>query len=228
MKKNFSRTLFFLAATSLIFLLSGCKANMITKLNADGSGTFAQEIGFTAEEISSLSSMGTEGSICTSTESEMTNMPANAVRREEKRGEETWCIYESPFGSLEELKSIYGSTDVLVNDISLVNGKIHYDITLDMSGDSGTSLSVIQMKWIVEMPGTVSNHNADEVSGSTLTWNLVAGPNLNMYADSSTGGNMTWWIIAGIGALCLCLVVIILVVAVVFFVSRNKKKAQGS
>jgi hypothetical protein len=229
MQKNLSRILFFLIAISSILFLSGCKANIITRINPDGSGTFVEEIGFTAEEVSSLNSMGTSGtSFCSSTESEMSSMPANTVMSEETRGDETWCIFEAPFATLEELKSAYGSTDIVINDISLANGKIRYDIGLDMStGDFGsTTYGLLDMKWIVEMPGKVSNHNADEINGSTLTWTLTPGENLNMVAESSTSSATIWWIIGGMAVLCLCLLVILAVGLVIFFVVRKNKKAQ--
>ncbi len=230
MKRIFTRITFYLIAVCTLFLLSSCKANMITSIEADGSGVYAQEIGFTAEEINSLNSMGSETDICDSTQSDMSDMPANTVMREEKRGDETWCIFESPFVSLNELKSIYGNTDIVINDISLVDDNFYYDISLDMTGgDFGSALAMLNLKWIVEMPGKVSSHNADVVDGSTLTWNLIPGNNINIHAESKNGGLSSFsskYLLIGIVLLCLCIMMLVFIALVVFFVVRRSKKNQ--
>jgi hypothetical protein len=225
MKKSITRILFVVVSVAAVFLLSGCKANLITKINNDGSGLFTQEIGFTAEEVSTLSGLGSGGDLCTSTVTQMNDLPNNPEMRQETRGDETWCIFEVPFATLEDLITIYKSSDTSINDISLVDGKLHYDITMDLSNETSMT-APIQMKWILTMPGKVSNHNADEVSGSTLTWNLPTGQAVNMYADSSTGGLFSnTYILIGIGLLCLCILMVLVIGGVVFFVvSRNKKK----
>ena len=226
----FSRITFYLVAVFTLFLLSSCKANMITSIDPDGSGLYAQEIGFTVEEMNSLNSMGSETGICDSTQSDMSDMPSNTVMHEEKRGEETWCIFESPFVSLNELKSIYGNTDIVINDISLVDDNFNYDISLDLTGgDFGSALGMINMKWIVEMPGRVSSHNADEADGSTLTWNLTPGNMINIQAESTNGGLpsfSTKYLLIGIVLLCLCILMLLFIALLVFFVVRRNKKDQ--
>ncbi len=230
MKRIFSRITFYLVAVCTLFLLSSCKANMITSIDPDGSGLYAQEIGFTVEEMNSLNSMGSETGICDSTQSDMSDMPSNTVMHEEKRGEETWCIFESPFVSLNELKSIYGNTDIVINDISLVDDNFNYDISLDLTGgDFGSALGMINMKWIVEMPGRVSSHNADEADGSTLTWNLTPGNMINIQAESTNGGLpsfSTKYLLIGIVLLCLCILMLLFIALLVFFVVRRNKKDQ--
>lgn len=227
MNRTSTRISLFLIAICTLFLLSSCKANMITSIKSDGSGLYSQEIGFTADEISSLSSMGSETSICDSTKSDMSSMPANTVMREEVRGDETWCVFEASFSSLDELKSIYGSSDIVINDISLVDNNINYDVTLDMTGgDFGSALSMLNMKWIVEMPGKVSNHNADEVDGSTLTWNLTTGDEINIHAESKNGGLSSFsseYLLIGIGLLCLCILILVIIAVVIFLVVRKNK-----
>jgi len=230
MKRTFTRISFYFIAICILFLLTSCSANLITSIESDGSGLYTQEVGFTAEEISSLSSLGTETSICDSTQSDMSDMPANTVMREEKRGEETWCIFEAPFSSLDELKSIYGSTDITINDISLNDKKFSYDVSLDMSGgDFNSALGMINMKWIVEMPGNVTDNNADEAKGSTLTWNLIPGTDVNIHAESSVGGLSSIrseYILIGIAVLCLCILMLVIMAVVVFLVVRRNKTKQ--
>jgi len=233
MLKNTTRISLFFIAIFTLFLLSSCKANMITDIKSDGSGLYTQEIGFTADEINSINSMGGGTSLCDSTQSDLSSMPANTTKREEKRGDETWCVFEAPFTSLDELRSFYGNSDIVINDISLVDNVYNYDVTLDTGGsDFSSSFGMINMKWIVKMPGKVTNHNADEVDGSKLTWNLAYGQTIHIYAESKKSvfpsiSNTT--ILIGLGLLCLCILMLVLIVVVVFLLVRKNKanKAVG-
>lgn len=225
MKQKFSNFQFFLLAVTAALVLSGCKANVITKINSDGSGNFKQEIGFTAEEMTSLSSLGSGSDFCATMGSD--NSVTGASINQEKRGDETWCVFDTPYSSLDELKTLYSSADATVNDISINNDKLLYDVTVNMSGTNATA-GLLQTKWIVIMPGKVSNHNANEISGSTLTWNLTLGQDMNLRAESSTKGglNSRWTIILVVGLMCLCMVVLLVIGVVIFIVVRNNKKKQ--
>jgi hypothetical protein len=226
MNKRPSRILFSIGLLAVILLSTGCKANLITKINDNGSGVFTQEVGFSADEIATLSGLGNETDICGNAGSQMENLPTNPKMRQETRGDETWCISDVPFVSLNELATMYTGTELLVNDISITDGNIHYDITMDLTSDASQMTGPIQMKWILILPGRVSDHNADEISGSTLTWNLTPGQEINMFAEgSSKGGLSPWWIAGGIGLLCLCILVLVIIAVVVIVVlNRNKKK----
>jgi uncharacterized protein YceK len=226
MKQKLSLIKFFLLAVTAALILSGCKANVITKINTDGSGNFKQEIGFTAEEMTTLSSLGSGSDFCATMGSE--NSVTGASISQEIRGDETWCIFDTPFSTLDELNTLYSSADTSVNDISINNDNLHYEVTVNMSGTNATA-GLLQTKWIVTMPGKVSNHNANEISGSTLTWDLTLGQDMNLIADSSTKGglNNTWTIVLVVGLLCLCLVVIMIIGVVIFLVVRKNKKKQA-
>lgn len=215
-----SRFWLVLVLSIAILLLSACKANFVTELKADGSGTFKQEMGFTPDEVSSMS-LGGESDFCSGVDTQTSELPPNTTVTKEQRGEETWCVFASPFGSLTELKTIYGSMDIVINQLDISGSKVTYDITLDMSGDSGM-MGPMEIKWIVTMPGSVQSHNADEVDGRTLTWNLETGAQNHIQATSSSSNN-TWWIIGGIALVCLCFLGLVVIGVVVFLVLRKKK-----
>lgn len=228
MKQMNSIFKYFVLGIAAILVLSGCKANVITKINSDGSGKFTQEVGFTAQEMTTLSSFGTGSDFCTNMGGN--NSISGSSVSQEKRGDEVWCIFDTSFSTLEELKSLYSEADTTANDINITDGQLHYDVTVNMSGANATA-GLLQTKWILVMPGAVTNHNADEVKGTTLTWDLTTGENSNLLADSSTKGGLTanWRLLLGIGLLCLCmLVLLVIVVVVVFLVVRNNKKKQAS
>jgi len=226
MKKKLSLVQLLILTITAALLLSGCKANLITKIKSDGSGNFTQEIGFTAEEMTTLNSFGSGSDFCTNMGS--SNSLSGATVNQEKRGDETWCLFETPFATLDELKTLYSSSDTIVNDLSISDGKLHYDVTINMTGTNATT-GLLQTKWILTMPGKVSNHNADEVSGTTLTWNLKPGQDSNLLADSSTKGGISSnsTILIVVGLLCLCLVMIVIIGVVIFLVVRNNKKKQA-
>jgi hypothetical protein len=80
------------------------------------------------------------------------------------------------------------------------------------------------------MPGSISDHNASEKSGNTLTWSLPSSGDFNAQATSKlgAGGNAIWWVV-GIGSACLCmLLVVAVIVLIIVLVSRNKKKSAAN
>jgi hypothetical protein len=222
---------FFLIAllVALAVLLSACQVNIITEIDKDGSGTYIQEIGFQGDEAS-MAGLGDSGDdFCAQQNTDL--LPGTTIRQETRNEDETWCIYETPFASLDELRTYYSATDTWINDLSIQDGVLTYDIALDMSGDSGAPMGA-DMYWIVEMPGNVTNHNADEQDGNTLKWNLLLGAENNIYAVSevgglSLGGNTVWYILGGGAVLCLCCILPITIAVVVFVLVRRKKGQDG-
>jgi hypothetical protein len=155
--------------------------------------------------------------------------PGTSVRQETRNGDETWCSYQSPFTSLDDLVSLYGTSGTTINQVSLDGNRLTYDLSLDLGSDTDLTSDVI-VNWIVTMPGKVVETNADDRQGNTLTWNLVNGEVNHIRAVSDTssgldfGGNNLYYIIAGL-CLCLCVIVVIIVAVVLFFVLRRKKNA---
>jgi hypothetical protein len=218
-----------LVVTALV--LSACQVNFITDIKDNGSGVYTQEIGFQADEAS-MAGLDTSGeNFCADQNQELP--PGTTIREETRNGDETWCIFETSFATLEDLKTIYATTDMTINDISMTDGKLSYDVSLDLSTDTSGMATGASIYWTVTMPGSVIETNATERDGSTLKWTLVSGQVNNMRAVSNTGGldlgGDTLWYIIGAAALCLCLIVIIVVVVVVILlVRRNKKKAASA
>jgi len=224
-----NRKLIFIALiTTLALLLSACKVNFLTEIKSNGSGIYTQEIGFQGDEASmaGLSSAGQD--FCASQNQEIP--PGTSIRQETRNETETWCIYETEFASLDELKSIYGTTDTVINNISLADGQLTYDITLDLSGDSNAPMGA-EMNWILTMPGNVTEHNATSQDGNTLTWQLLGGAANNIRAVSQVGffsSNTLWYILGGGGFLVLCCFLPLVVGGVVFFLVRRKKASPAA
>ncbi len=214
-------------------MLSACKVNFITDIKSDGSGTYTQELGFTKDEASmaGLSGESSGKEFCTSANSQSggSELPPGTVVSQEERGDgEIWCIFKTPFTSLDNLRTVYATSDLQINQLSLTDGKVVYDVSLDMSGE-GSDIPMGEIYWIVPIPGSVTAHNATEVKGNTLKWKMTMGEKNNMRAESQAGGfnfgggETLWYVLGGVAFLCLCCFVPLVIVGVVFFLMRRKK-----
>jgi hypothetical protein len=80
----------------------------------------------------------------------------------------------------------------------------------------------LNMYWQVVTPGRVIEHNADEVDGDVLTWNLDPSGTANLQVRSNVGGG-------GFNPLLIVVLVVALVVVVgaVFLLARRKPEVPG-
>lgn len=229
MKNRLSQFPLIVMFVAITLLLSACQINFMTEIKNDGAGSYTQEIGFQGDEASMAGLTEGDESFCTSQNSELP--PGTTIRQETRNENETWCIYETAFNSLENLRAIYGSTDMLTNDISLVDGTLTYDITLDLSGDSSSAPAGADIFWNVSMPGKIVENNATDQDGNNLKWKLALGQANNIRAVSNVGGlntgsNTTWYIV-GAASLCLCGLVVLVIGGVVIFLVLRKKKVAA-
>jgi hypothetical protein len=225
MKYKFSLVLVMILAA---LLLSACKAQITTSVKKDGSGEIAIEMGFTADEVKTIQSMGGSSDTCGFAD-QQGQLPPGATTHQEQRGDETWCIATEPFTDLDALRALYNDmSGVTINQLDLADGKFVYDVTADLSGGDQAQTAPFDISWIVAMPGGAGNNNADSASGSTLTWKLTPGESRTLHAESDLNAGLfgSNWMYIGGGALlcCLCLLVIIVIVVVVVLVTRRKKQ----
>jgi hypothetical protein len=208
-------------------LLSACKAQITTSVKKDGSGEVAIEMGFTADEVKTIQSMGGSSDTCGFAD-QQGQLPPGATTRQEQRGDETWCVATESFTDLDALRTLYKDmSGVTINQLDLVDGKFVYDVTVDLTGGDQTQ-TTFDISWILVMPGAAGNNNADSTSGSTLTWKLTPGESRTLHAESDLNAGFfgSNWMYIGGGVLlcCLCLLVIIVIVVVVLQVTRRKKQ----
>jgi hypothetical protein len=208
-------------------LASACSFQIGTVIKDDSSGNMRVEMGYTADEKSLLESFDSgSDDLCaqmqSESESDTSDLPPDAKFFQEQRGDETVCGVLVPFDNLDELRSVYKDMDTAVNQLSLEDGQLVYDVTVDT-----TSMDVggfpIDISWQLSVPGRVGDNNANKVEGNTLTWDLPSGQMVHIHAESSATPNWMWWAI-GIGAACLCLVLLVTVSVVIFFLIRRNKK----
>jgi hypothetical protein len=209
----------------VLIFLAGCTIEYRTDINKGGAGQMSMAVGFTGEEASSLTDLtgGSTANICQEMWSESnSDFPANAVIRQEQRGDETYCLVEFSYANLQELRTDYENMGITVNRLEILENRFYYDVSIDM-GESDTLGFPVNMTWVVTMPGTVGTNNATTVSGQTLTWNLAVGQVNSMRAESAVGSNWLWWVLGGLGCLCLLVVVIAAIIGIVLYLRKKKK-----
>jgi len=222
-KKRILLTAFFILTT---LLLTACKINVITDIKSDGTGAYIQEVGIVTSDLSDLGM-----DVATFCDEMGKEIPAGMSARQETRDKETWCIFETQFYSLEELEKLYAETETRINQISMTEDEFIYDISLDMTGEENSLPGItLNANWIVKMPGRVTESNASEQNGNTLTWKLQIGQENNIRAVSKLGGpdfggDWLGYVLGGGAFLCLCCFVPLVIGGLVFFFVRKKKAA---
>jgi hypothetical protein len=239
MKTKFSLIVAFVIFT---LLLTACSISITTKVNADGSGELGFAYKFTKDDLSQLSTMGLNGdTICTDLQSQGgTDMPADFNFKQEKHGDETWCVGAKTFTDLESLKSEISGEGFTISTMEITDGKFVFDGVADMSSaDTGGMPLSITINYDLTAPGKIDQKasNADKYDGNTATWELALGGSKPMHLESSTkgggggggdsvinkkvGGVPVWGIVV---AVCCCLLLVVIIVVVVFFVMKRKPK----
>ena len=216
----------------IALLLSACQINMVTEINKEGAGVYRNEFGFTAEDEAALAEF--DSSLDDFCNDVGEDMPEGATFYKETRNkDETWCVFESRFDSIDGLKSIYGETETRINQLDLTEGQLTYDLSLDLSGDENPELTQTKISWVVKMPGKILESNATEQNGNTLTWTLTPGKQNDIRAVSEVGGinlggDWIWYLLGGGAFLCLCCFVPLIIAGAAFFLIRRKKTSEIS
>ena len=203
-----------LAFFGLALLLSACRveSNIILDINEDGSATVGAEVGFDEEMLDLVSQGGTDPSDIIG---ELPDLGGVGVERIERvEGEMTFfgATTEVEDLSTYDFEGFQGETfSEFLYEFDDQSASLTAQVDATGFGDLGgeelpidpaqITGDIFSARVLVSMPGTVTEHNADEVSGDgTLIWNLPLTGTVNIFA-SSTFGNTTpswiWFIVGG-------------------------------
>lgn len=232
-----------LLLVAMTLLLAACTVRTVTDVKANGSGSFTMEFGFTDAELTSMEQLGatsdSSAGICNMGQSMGTDMPADIIFEEVKRGDTTWCTYTKSFNNLAEMKTYFeeNMTGMTVNRLEIADNKFYYDVNPGNTSsmpDSSQLPITMKYEWILEVPGTVGANNATKVVGQTLTWDLTASNMPDRFtAESALGGgglfglDQTTLIIIAVGVGCCVFAAIAILVVAVILISRRKKKTAA-
>jgi hypothetical protein len=227
----------------LALLLAACTFQFNTRVEEDGAGALRTEIGFDFLDQQGLSGLGlSPEEFCRDLQTGE-GLPVDAPVTVEERGSEVWCIVTFPFQDLAELQEIYANMGgVVVNELSLTDSEFVYDVDLEFTGTEAGDLELpevpITFRWQVTLPGAITDHNADEADGNTLSWEMSLGQAVNARARSDLTREpvtpllpgqprlgRTELILLGLLSLCCCTALVGALGAGAFFVLRRRKPA---
>lgn len=236
------KTPIFLLIGAAALVLAGCRieTNILLEVEEDGSGVFSFEFGMDEEFRDLVGSTGGElGDL-------NTQLPdiegSSAYEREE--GEMSFSGVRIEFDDIDEINELMkqSSDDFaeftsfsfdLTEDGAVFDANISSEAPQDL-GDLGIDPSALtgdffSASFMLSMPGTVTEHNADEVlTDGTLRWDLpIFGGASNYHAESSFGGSGFPWLPVLIG-LVILLGVIAMVVAVVLGKKQEKQAVSDA
>ena len=239
MKTKFSLLAVFVIVS---MLLTACSISIITKVNADGTGELGFAYKFTKDDLSALSGYGMSGdTICTDMQTQGSGtMPEDFVFKQEKHGDETWCVGAKKFDNLDDLKTEISGEGFTINTMEINDGKFVFDAVADMSSTDTTEMPLsITINYDLTAPGKIDKVKSDKeakdlvkIDGNTMSWTLSLSKSTSMHLESSTTGgggggggggfSFKWWY--GAILACCCLLILIIVGVVVFFVMKKKPK----
>jgi len=236
------RTLLLFAA-ALTLLLSACKVevNQSLAVNEDGSGTFSAEVGFDEDFQELMAGFGEGEFDLDSGFGGATEFPGGETY-ERTDGEFSYFGASLEFDDIEELEAFFDEAGA--NELALES------FSFDLDDDGATMRAVIaaedlagqegglpfegfdpsqitddffSVNYIVAMPGTVTEHNADEVlTDGSLRWSIpITGDSLEAFAASDFGATSLWWIWLIVG-----LVLIVGLAALIGALIGSRKASQ--
>jgi hypothetical protein len=198
-------------------VLTACKAesNIIIDIEEDGSATVSAEIGFDEEMLGLLSQSGGDPEDIFSEE-----LPPDAEGFEAYSRTDGDMTYYGFSGEIDDLEnntfldlgqdfaadfaefSYTTDEDTATLSASIASADIGGglgDLPIDPTDITG---DIFSANLIVSMPGSVVEHNADEVrNDGSLVWNIPLTGSIDVFAESNTGSGTSawvWWLLLGV------------------------------
>lgn len=231
------KLLLLIAGIALLTVACRAEMNVIVNINEDQSGTVAFEFGLDEEFLGIIESTG--GSVDDLFgELDLGTGEGEATVRTE--GDMTFTGVTKEFTdvneAMDELTGVSDSEDPLFQDFSFTMDDKTAELTARISapeedlGDIGLDPSaltgdVFSANFILGLPGTVVEHNADDVlADGRLRWDLpILGGEKDIYAKSEFGSSNLWWLWIVLGAVLV--VGVAAIVAAIVLGKRQSKQA---
>jgi hypothetical protein len=231
------KLLLLIAGIALLTVACRAEMNVIVNINEDQSGTVAFEFGLDEEFLGIIESTGgsvddlfgeldlgtDEGEATVRTEGDMT---FTGVTKE----------FTDVNEAMDELTGVSDSEDPLFQDFSFTMDDKTAELTAKISapeedlGDIGLDPSALtgdlfSANFILGLPGTVVEHNADDVlADGRLRWDLpILGGEKDIYAKSEFGSSNLWWLWIVLGVVLV--VGVAAIVAAIVLGKRQSKQA---
>jgi hypothetical protein len=235
------RLVLLIAGIALLAVACRAEVNVLVDINEDRSGTAAFEFGLDEEFLGLIeSSGGTVDDLF----GELDLGADEGVATVRTEGDMTFTGVTKDFTdvneAMDELTGVIGSEDPLFQDFSFTMDDEMAELTAKVStpeealGDAPFDASaltgdVFAANFILGMPGTVVEHNADEVlADGRLRWDLpILGGDKDIYAKSEFGSSSLWWLWIVLGVV-LVLGVVAIIAAVVLGKRQSKQAVSDA
>jgi len=239
-----------LLAAVLALATTACRieTNAAIDINADQSGSLAIEIGFDEAAATALGAAGLPTSGDALAAGAGLDEAEGAEVTTENRGDMEFVVITVPLddvtqagGALSQAANSPLSTlDIEFTDDSVAvtaSGSLNEAFS-DMGGtegieqmlppdQAGSLAEAFTSNVRITFPGSIVEHNADSVDGTTLTWNVPFNGAVDIQAESllsgggaDDGGGFPIWV--------LVLIVVVVIGAVAFFVLRGRSPAPAA
>ncbi len=231
------KLLLLIAGIALLTVACRAEMNVIVDINEDRSATAAFEFGLDEEFRELIES--NDGSVDDLFE-EFDFGAEGGVGTTRTEGDMTFTGFVKEFAdvdtAMDDLTGVTDSEDPLFQDFSFTMDDKTAELTAGISaseedfGDIGLDASgmtddIFSANFILGMPGTIVEHNADEVlADGRLRWDLpILGGDKDIYAKSEFGGSsLLWlWIVLGV----VLVVGVIAIIAAIVLGKRQSKQA---
>jgi hypothetical protein len=232
------RIILLLAGIALLTVACKAEVNVLVDINEDRSGTVAFEFGLDDELRGLLESSGgsaddlfgeldldvaTEGGTVTErTEGDMTYTGATNDFEDISQVMTDLVGETSDEGVFTDFSFVMDDESAALSATASSEEQDMGDLGLDPSTLTG---DVFSANFILGMPGSVVEHNADEVlSDGRLKWTLpILGGTKTFVAKSEFGGSSLWWLWIVLGVVLV--VGVIAIIAAVVLGRRQEKQA---
>jgi len=217
----------------MALVLTACRieSNVGLDISEDGSATLTVEIGFDDEFLALLSS---QGDISQDDFLDGFLSDADGAFTERKDGDMNYYAVTTDIADLStwdaevDTAGFSSFTYIFDDEGAVLTANLVADEGDDLGGEFGFDPSeftgdFISANLIVRMPGTVTEHNADEVRDGALVWNLGLTGATAVSASSSFGGSGFPWVLVLIVAV---LSVALIAGLVALVVSRRENEKQ--
>mgnify|MGYP001816692056 FL=1 len=232
------RIILLLAGIALLTVACKAEVNVLVDINEDRSGTVAFEFGLDDELRGLLESSGGSADDLFG-ELDLAVATEGGTVTERTEGDMTYTGATNDFEDISQVMTdLVGETsdEGVFTDFSFVMDDESAALSATASseeqdmGDLGLDPStltgdVFSANFILGMPGSVVEHNADEVlSDGRLKWTLpILGGTKTFVAKSEFGGSSLWWLWIVLGVVLV--VGVIAIIAAVVLGRRQEKQA---
>jgi hypothetical protein len=200
----------------LALVTTACQIRVDTSVTvrADESGTFAMEIGLDEEFRQLAEQEGGGFDLSEGTENLPTGWQVETFVDGEFEGSRistefsSFAELDAKLTALSQSSESEGSPEELIDNLEFSRDGEDISFRAQLTqleeglvGDSGGELgfegmdptqllqSLFQIRFLVTLPGTINDHNADTIDGNTLIWNIpLDGSDRTLFATSTPGG----------------------------------------